>query len=205
MRLNLTDVNQLDSERLAPGQLPRRHAAVSAASDLDRTGGRTDRQRSIRVRPRQSPVGHPVQGEDQQVHSRVIPLASQPSRMVGDIRGLSRPCVPRRDRTQERPDLSVPRHNKGGILVWCGRLMHRSAPPRAPNTVRPGLIAHYSSAVLADQHFLAPFLILDPGKHQAHPCFFNAVLPGTRHIEAKQRRHPGFFRVQEKYFGLPCK
>ena len=36
---------------------------------------------------------------------------------------------------------------KGDVLIWHGRLAHRGALPKVKDTLRPSLIAHYSSIV----------------------------------------------------------
>ena len=63
---------------------------------------------------------------------------------------------------------------KGDVLLWYGRTMHRGSPPRRKGATRPGLIAHYAPIFERERGFFAQtddgsHFIVPPSK-AAHLC-----------------------------------
>lgn len=58
---------------------------------------------------------------------------------------------------------------KGDVLLWYGRLMHRGSPPRSDGATRPGLIGHYAPIFEKERGLFAKTtdgcrFIVPPGK-----------------------------------------
>jgi len=69
---------------------------------------------------------------------------------------------------------------KGDVLLWYGRTMHRGSPPLRADATRPGLIAHYAPIFERERGF---FAMTDEGSHYIVPPSKSDLLvsvPGTR-------------------------